>query len=189
MNLLAHALLSGKTPGIVVGGVLADWIKGPIDPGLDPALAEGIRRHRRIDVFTDAHPVAGASRGRLRGRWGRYSGILVDMAYDFCLAADWSRFGPGSLDDFIRDVHGKLDRLMPSLPESAAGVARRMMAEEWLRACESWEGIGTALHRISRRLRRPVPLGEAAGDLERLESALASDFLSLFPDVARHVGA
>ena len=31
MNLLAHALLSGDEPGMIVGGVLADWIKGPVD--------------------------------------------------------------------------------------------------------------------------------------------------------------
>lgn len=187
MNLLAHALLSGSNPGIVVGGVLGDWIKGPVDPGLPPAVAEGVRRHRRVDVFTDAHPAAAGSRRRLQARWGRYSGILVDVAYDFCLVARWNRFGPGSLDAFVSEVHGMLHEFRPSLPAGASELARRMAVEGWMLAGRSWEGVGRALDRVSRRLRRPVPLGEAAADLRRLEAELDSDFLSLFPDVVAHV--
>ena len=110
------------------------------------------------------------------------------MAYDFCLATQWEKFGIGSLREFVRSVHGMLWEFMEALPTSAADVARRMIAEEWMLACESWDGVGRTLERVSRRLRHPVPLGEAVADLRRLESALASDFLSFFPDVLRHVG-
>jgi acyl carrier protein phosphodiesterase len=187
MNLLAHALLSGERPGVIVGGVVADWIKGPIDGALEADLAEGVRRHRRVDLFADAHPASGASRGRLRERWGRYSGILVDMAYDFCLAAHWERFGPGSVEEYVRSVHRIVIDFIPRLPETAAFVARRMIADEWMLAGRSWERIGLTLERVSRRLRRPVALGKATDDLRRLEADLASDFLELFPDVVRHV--
>ena len=187
MNLLAHALLSGSAPGVVVGGVLADWIKGPIGEGLEPDLAEGVRRHRRVDVFTDAHPVAAISRRRLQERWGRYSGILVDMAYDFALARTWERFGHGAVEDFVRDVHVMVEDFSPRLPDLASQVARRMIADQWMLAGRSWERIGLALDRVSRRLRRPVPLGQAAEDLRRLEPELLSDFLDVFPDVLRHV--
>lgn len=187
MNLLAHAVLSGETPGVVVGGILADWIKGPLENNLPRTIIEGIRRHRRVDILTDAHPVAAISRKRLIMRWGKYSGILVDMAYDFCLAATWDRFGSGSLDEFVLEVHGMLDQFIPSLPTTAAEVARRMIADRWMFACKSWEGIGLALERLSRRLRRPVALGEAATDLKQLEPDLVADFLRLFPDIAAQV--
>src|SRR5438309_8738187 len=176
MNLLAHALLSGKCPGVIVGGIIGDWIKGPIEDGLGPAIAEGVKRHRRVDVFTDAHPITHGSRNRLQERWSRYSGILVDMAYDFCLAAHWGRFGQGSLEEFVQQVHGMARDFMGELPGSTADVARRMIAEEWMLAGESWDGVGRTLERVSRRLRHPVPLGEAVADLRRLESALALDF-------------
>ena len=30
MNFLAHALLAGESPALVVGGVVGDWIKGDV---------------------------------------------------------------------------------------------------------------------------------------------------------------
>jgi acyl carrier protein phosphodiesterase len=186
MNLLAHAILSGREPGTIVGGILADWIKGPLEDIASP-LAEGIRRHRRVDAFTDAHPTARVSRRRLPQPWGRYAGILVDVAYDFCLIARWDEFGRGSLDEFVREVHEMVDAWMPSLPAPAADVARRMIAQQWLVAGRTWDRIGLTLERISRRLRRPVPLRDAEDDLRRLEPALLADFAAVFPDVRRHV--
>lgn len=183
MNLLAHALLSGDEPGMIVGGVLADWIKGPVDR-LPGGLVEGIRRHRRIDAFTDAHPMTAVSRGRLRERWGRYSGILVDLAYDVCLAATWDRFGRGRMGDFIQATYLVLERSMSGLPRPADVVARHMIAEDWLTSYGGWEGVATALGRITRRLRRPVNLVGAADDLRRLEPELSGDFVRFYPDLA-----
>jgi acyl carrier protein phosphodiesterase len=182
MNLLAHALLSGERPADVVGGVLADWIKGPIEDACPPEWAAGVRRHRRVDAFVDAHPAAAASRARLRPNWGRYSGILVDLAYDVCLAAAWERFGPGSLDDYLAGVHASLLDAAPRLPPGVAALARRMVAEDWIGSCRSWDRVGLTLDRVSRRLRRPVPLGDAVTDLARLEPDLAADFAALFPE-------
>ena len=34
MNFLAHALLAGDSPALVVGGVVGDWIKGALPAGL-----------------------------------------------------------------------------------------------------------------------------------------------------------
>jgi acyl carrier protein phosphodiesterase len=183
MNLLAHALLSGDEPGMIVGGVLADWIKGPVDR-LPGGLVDGIRLHRRIDAFTDAHPQTAVSRGRLRERWGRYSGILVDLAYDVCLARTWDRFGRGRMGDFIQSTYSVLRGSMSGLPSPASDVARHMISQDWLTAYGRWDGVSTALGRITRRLRRPVDLTGAVEDLERLEPELIGDFVGFYPDLA-----
>ena len=39
MNFLAHALLAGDDPALAVGGIVGDWIKGPLPAGLPPDLA------------------------------------------------------------------------------------------------------------------------------------------------------
>ncbi|HXX95313.1 MAG TPA: ACP phosphodiesterase [Planctomycetota bacterium] len=187
MNLLAHALLSGATPGVIVGGVMADWIKGPMDGGLPSEIADGVRRHRKTDAFIDAHPITSQLKRPLRDRWGRYSGVLVDMAYDFCLANDWKTFGSGTLEGFVGDVHGMIRRFLPLLPPSTAEVARHMITGEWILACRSWEGMGIALGRIAERLRRPVPLEKAVADLQPLETPILAGFRSVFPEVVHHL--
>jgi acyl carrier protein phosphodiesterase len=187
VNLLAHALLAGTEPGHVAGGVLADWIKGPIDPALPPDLAEGVRNHRRIDVATDAHPATARSRARLEGPWRRWSGVLVDLAYDHCLVSQWVRFGRGSIDGFIDEVGRHVAACLPRLPGPAAEAGRRMLEGGWLRAGESWDGVELALRRVSRRLRRPVALDGAVGLLRERERELTADFVEVFPDLAAAV--
>lgn len=189
MNLLAHALLSGTRRGMIAGGTLADWIKGPLDDALPAEPREGIRLHRAIDTFTDAHPLPTRSRERLKERWGRYSGIIVDVAYDHFLASGWDRFGSGPLPEFVEGVHTALKTWAPRLPAPAPEVVERLIAQEWLIEMQSREGLEATLRRISRRMRRPVPLAEASGDIRSQEAGLASDFAGFFPQVRRFAEA
>jgi acyl carrier protein phosphodiesterase len=188
MNLLAHAALAGDDPGGVVGGLVADLVKGPVPDAFSRAIGDGIRLHRRIDVFTDAHPVTARSRARLRAGWGRYSGILTDVAYDYCLAHQWSRHRDDTLEEFVGRVYRMVEASLPELPSPLQGYARRMIEEDWLTSYGRWDGVERALRRISARLRRPVDLAAAVGDLQRAEADLMGDFETFFPEVARHAG-
>lgn len=188
MNLLAHAALSGDDDGRIVGGIVADLVKGPVPDDLPAGIGAGIRLHRGIDVFTDAHPLTARSRDRLRARWGRYSGILVDFAYDFCLVRCWDRFGTGRLPDFVGRVYRALEASAPLLPGRIGGYARVMIREDWLTSYGTWEGMRTALRRISGRLKRPVDLSGGADDVRREEEGLTADFREFFPELARHAG-
>lgn len=188
MNLLAHAALSGDDDGRIVGGLVADLIKGPVSDDLPGTIADGIRLHRRVDVFTDAHPVTARSRDRLRPRWGRYSGIVVDLAYDYCLSRTWDRHREGTLPGFVGRVYRALEASAPSLPGRIGGYARVMIREDWLTSYGTWEGMELALRRISSRLKRPVGLAEAVVDVRRAEAELTADFAEFFPELARHAG-
>jgi acyl carrier protein phosphodiesterase len=70
MNFLAHALLAGDDPALVVGGVVGDWIKGPLPAGLPPDLARGVALHRAIDSHAETHPAFRRSRARVSPRAG-----------------------------------------------------------------------------------------------------------------------
>ena len=82
MNFLAHALLAGESPALVVGGVVGDWIKGPLPAGLPEDLARGVALHRAIDSFAETHPAFCASRARMSPARRRYAGVLVDICWD-----------------------------------------------------------------------------------------------------------
>ena len=67
---------------ITVGGVLGDFVKGPLPAGLPAALASGVALHRAIDSFADRHPAFIVSRARVSARRRRVGGVLVDLFYD-----------------------------------------------------------------------------------------------------------
>lgn len=70
MNFLAHALLSGNAEADRVGGLMGDFVKGPLPAGLPPDLASGVALHRAIDSFADRHPAFAASRAESARRGG-----------------------------------------------------------------------------------------------------------------------
>lgn len=92
MNFLAHAVLAERTPALLVGGVVGDWIKGILPGGLPMDLAQGVVLHRAIDGFVEIHPAFRHSCSRISPARRRYAGVLVDIFYDHILARDWGRF-------------------------------------------------------------------------------------------------
>lgn len=94
MNYLAHIYLSGDHPEVMIGGLLGDFVKGPLRGQLPRAIEEGIELHRKIDVFTDSLPEVKQAVVRIEPPYRRFGGILIDICYDHFLAANWSEFHP-----------------------------------------------------------------------------------------------
>jgi acyl carrier protein phosphodiesterase len=166
LNFLAHALLAGDEPALIVGGVVGDWIKGPLSAGLPADLARGAALHRAIDEHAETHPAFRQSRARVAPERRRYAGVLVDIFYDHLLARDWARLYRQPLQDFCAGVYRHIELRLPDLPDYAHGALRLMAREDWLSSYASIEGIADVLTRMSRRARQPNPLH--AGEQELL---------------------
>src|SRR3954462_12933413 len=108
MNLLAHALLSPPDPGMLVGNLVADWVKGRARLALPPALRAGMALHQRIDTFTDTHPLVERCCDLLSPAWGRYSPVLVDIFFDHALCAAWGDFCTRGREGLIADTYAAL---------------------------------------------------------------------------------
>lgn len=188
MNFLAHLTFADPTPESMAGNLMADFLRGAVDPELPGELRRGIALHRAVDAFTDAHPLFHRSRDRLRGRWGRYSPILVDIFYDHVLAREWSEFAFIPLSDFVGTAHGYLAEAEPLMPGVMQRVMARLRAEDWLLSYATNEGIAATLARLERRFRRPppIPLARSAEDLAAQYEALREDFRGFFPALRRH---
>lgn len=197
MNWLAHLFLSPPDdPDFRLGNLLADFIKGHARRGLGESFQRGMRCHQVIDAFTDSHPVAARSRTRLAPRHGHFSGILVDVFYDHFLACHWERFSPHqSLDAFVDEIHAAATEphRLAALPEEARVALARIVAEDRLRSYREVSGIAAALGRLSihlsTRLRRPVDLEPAAGELIVQRDGLEGDFLEFFPLLHARIAA
>ena len=74
----------------IVGNFMADAVKGRDLSGWSAGLQTGIRMHRRIDSYTDNHPLTLLGRERLRAHCGKYAGVALDLFYDHAIASRWA---------------------------------------------------------------------------------------------------
>jgi acyl carrier protein phosphodiesterase len=191
VNWLAHLYLSEPAIEFRLGNLLADLVTAEETAGLGEDFCRGVRRHRAIDAFTDAHPVVRQSRARLNGAHRRFAGILVDVFYDHLLAAGWDRHSDELLESFTAGFHTEARASSLALPPLAARVLQRMIAEDRLASYAGIEGVYAALQRLSEhlseRLGRPCVLAEGMPQLLAHREALAADFHQFFPELKSHV--
>ena len=166
MNFLAHAMLAGDHPALIVGGVIGDWIKGPLPGVLPDDLARGVALHRAIDSFAESQPAFRRSRSRISAARRRYAGVLVDVIYDHLLARNWDAVHHQSLGEYCSEVYSLIKVRMNDLPISSHPALMMMAKEDWLTSYAQIEGIADVVLRMSRRARQPNPL--ANGELEFL---------------------
>ncbi len=186
MNYLAHLHLAHCSNTSLPGALLGEYARGSIDTRLPPSLQLGIRLHRCIDSFTDAHPLhAGAVRA-LPSPFRRYGGIIMDMMFDHFLARHWSRYHPWRLDDFIGYSHRQLQP-DEHWPEAMVTLVERLKQYRLLASYQSLEGVTLAIARIDGRFRRPTPLPFCAPLLEQQYSAMEQAFLGFYPELQSFV--
>jgi acyl carrier protein phosphodiesterase len=186
MNFLAHALRAGPEPADRLGGMLGDFVKGPLDPaaaGLPRELVAGLILHRRIDSYAEAHAAFRASRARVSRERRRYAGIMVDLFYDHFLARHWARYSGQALEAFAADTYALLETHGALLPPRFARLFAAMRDEDWLAGYRSPAMVRLALDRMAAfRLSRPSPLAGAGAELEVRYGEFEQDFLAFFPD-------
>ncbi|WP_295004232.1 ACP phosphodiesterase [uncultured Dechloromonas sp.] len=182
MNFLAHAVLAGDDPALIVGGVVGDWIKGPLPGLLPPDLARGVALHRAIDSHAETHPAFQRSRNRVAADRRRYAGVLVDIFYDHLLAREWARLRPTPLDSYCAAVYRHIDARLADLPEHARPAMQLMAREDWLSSYADLAGIADVLQRMARRARQPNPLAGGEQAFSADAAGFADDFGQWFAD-------
>ncbi len=189
MNFLAHAWLAGDDPAHQLGGLMGDFVKGPLPAGLPTDIAAGVALHRRIDVFADNHPAFRRSRGRISPARRRAAGVLVDMFYDHFLACHWQAFHPEPLSDFTARMYALMDAHRAVLPPRLTGLLPSMRDDDWLASYRNAETVAFALNRMARRLSRPALLLGGGAELDIHYVGLEEDFFEFVTDAATFAAA
>lgn len=185
MNYLAHLYLSFDNEPVMVGNYIADAVKGRQIREFPEGIRKGIELHRKIDTFTDEHPVVERSKSRIRHRYRKYAGVLVDMYYDHFLAANWSAYSSRSLIEFTRHTYRKLFRHYIILPARMKRILPMMAAGNWLAAYADPKNIGLALQGMSHRTKFDSGIENGLEELEKHYQVLQNDFETFFPDAIR----
>lgn len=188
MNYLAHALLAEPYAHSVIGNIAGDLVKGPLSKhDLHPRVADGVRRHRRVDTLTDSHSAYLALKARFPQGHRRYAGLVLDVLFDHYLVRHWQRYSDWSRDAFLEGTYSVLRDNPLLLPDALAVVAPRWVDADWLRVYETRGGVAAVLERLSLRLSRPVDLVALLEVVDENDADFEQGFLAVFADVQRTI--
>lgn len=154
MNWLAHVLLSEATLEFRLGNLLADLVRGEARTRMPTEFLRGAECHKAIDAYTDAHPIVRASRARIDARYRRFSGVLVDIFYDYCLAQRFETYAQVPLTQFTNQFYAEVRAHPLPLPADARATLDRIVAHDLLGRYARIEGVQDSLRRISTYLAR-----------------------------------
>jgi acyl carrier protein phosphodiesterase len=183
MNHLAHTLLAGHDDAMLLGGLLGDFWRGAPASDWPAGVAAGVRLHRRVDSYTDAHPVVVAAKARFDAPFRRYAGVVLDVWFDHLLARDFERLSGQSLRAFADRASQVLAADAAWWPLPFRVYAGRLRQHDGLIAYAEREHIGFVFERIAARLSRSNPVAIALAAVEAIEAPLARDFEAFWPDL------
>lgn len=188
MNFLAHLYLSENIPQITIGNFIADHVKGRMIERYSPGIQQGIRLHRAIDTYTDAHGVVRETVDTLREGYRKYAGVVVDMFFDHFLAADWELWSDEPLGQFAARMYRLLAGSYLILPSKTQYMLPFMMKNNLLLRYRDIEGLNYALNGMSRRTVAGSNLDTAAAELVRNYDYYHRQFNLFFPDLKKFTG-
>lgn len=182
MNYLVHLYLSDGSDEGLLGNLMGDFVKGPLDGRYPPGIAAGIRQHRRIDSFAHDHPVCRRSKQRIAPRFGYFRSIMVDVFYDHFMARNWEHLHLTPLPAFAQRVYALLEQRADALPPALQQVATRMIRHNRLVSYREVEVVGRVLARLSQRLSRANPLAGGLPELVSNYQGLEADCLQFLAE-------
>jgi acyl carrier protein phosphodiesterase len=187
MNFLAHLYLSGDSKELMIGNFIADGIKGNNYHNFTKGIIEGIALHRKIDEFTDHHPIVTLSKNRLRPKYSKYSSVIVDIFYDHYLAANWHKYSSVPLEDYASNVYRVMNENLELMPPLVLKFLPYMIAGNWLFNYSNFEGIENVLKGMSRRAKFVSHMDESIQDLKNDYTLYENEFASFFPELVEYV--
>jgi acyl carrier protein phosphodiesterase len=181
VNYLAHFHLAQHSDAWMVGALLGEYVKGPLQSAWPVDWEQGIRLHRQIDAFSDQHPTRLRFAQLVPSEYRRYAGIVLDVYCDHLLSLHWRRFQDEPLRQFAMRVYALLAREMAHLSPPAARMAQRLIDHDVLCIYHDWNTVSGALTRIGERFVRANPLSRAGSELLCYLPQAEQIFLEFYP--------
>lgn len=189
MNYLAHLYLSGDSEDLRIGNFLGDHIKGRNLSQFPEGVRRGIVLHRQIDYFTDHHDIVRKSMSRLRKKYHKYAGVIVDILYDHYLSVEWKHYSDESLSSFIRDNYAILIRNYDMLPSRVKWQLPIIIGRNTLGTYGQLKGIKETYKIMSRHTSLPDESRFAMRVIRNHYEDFRNEFNFFFPDIIEYVGA
>ena len=188
MNFLAHLCLASGDSGLMLGGLIGDFVRGRRALRKYPEpVRQGIVLHRYIDRCTDHSAVVKKLRRGFPREFRRYAGIIIDLAFDHELAVNWWRYMPGSLERFDVEIRDLLRDNNELVPDGLSSFMRYADRHGLFTAYREKDVILYSLAGVGTRLSRPNPLHRVAEVWPELAPEFKLAFRQVFPEIQSEV--
>ncbi len=182
MNFLAHLFLSGNDEGLLIGNFIGDFVRSREDALYPAGIQRGLKLHRKIDTFTDMHPVVVESVRLIRPYHRKYAPVILDVFYDFLLAKNWAQYSEQSLQYYTQNIYKTLEVNVGLMPPVLQQRLPLMIADDWLLRYSEWDGLEFTLSRMKLRASKPEHFDDVVAVLQQHEQALDTHFQQFFPE-------
>lgn len=184
MNYLAHIFLSSNSGQTQIGNFIGDFVKGKSYQKYPDKISRGIVLHRKIDEFTDLHPVVCETIAMMRPDFGRYSGIILDMYFDYFLAINFHKYNPNrSLRLFSIRFYFFSILYYIHLPKKVKRFIFHFISTNRLEKYSSLEGLKQSLEIMSRHKSKAIRPDFTINYLQSNSEELEARFHQFFPDL------
>lgn len=183
MNFLAHAYLSFDDPGVTVGNLVSDFVKGARQHDFPEDVRRGIRLHRAIDAYTDTHPATLEAKQVFKAHYRLYATAFVDVVYDHFLASDTAYFTDEGLARFVQGVYDTLDASHALLPDRFAAILPWMKSQNWLYNYRFAWGLEKSFGGLVRRAKYLDDSASAMRLFDMHRTRLQDCYRAFMPDV------
>ena len=187
MNYLSHLFLAESSEESIIGNLLGDFVKGRLMDNYSPEIIRGVKTHRKIDFYTDKHPVVKETRKLISNERRKYSGVLVDIFFDHFLSVYWDSYSDSDFDEFIEKSYEILLKYRDIYPEKGKILIPRIVEKDWLRKYKSLDGLKLVFEKMSLRISRENPLPGSEQELIDNYTDMESNFKKFFPDLIKFV--
>ena len=187
MNFLAHLFLSNKNPDYLIGNFIADFIRNHEVVNYSSEIQKGIHLHRKIDSFTDNHPMVRQGTARLMPVQHKYAPVVIDILYDYLLAKNWDKYSDESLRKFSNWAYQVLESNIRLMPERLQKRVPKMVDADWLMAYGTEKGMRYTFEKMSDRTSFPSYFDTAFDQLLEDFDLYNNEFNSFFPEVMEMV--
>ncbi len=151
LNFLGHAFFSPKDERIILGNVLGDTYKGRVEKlDVSKETKRGIVLHRKIDSFGDSLKEFSLGKSKLKN-FGLYSGVILDVFFDFFLAKYFHLYSKISLEDFENYIYNSIKNNHVELNPKGENLFYYMNNGKWLSSYKNIHMIEEVLYRIGKR--------------------------------------
>ncbi|NBC82969.1 MAG: DUF479 domain-containing protein [Bacteroidetes bacterium] len=187
MNFLAHLYLSGDDDEVKLGNFCGDFLKGNSYRSYPDKFQTGVQLHRSIDSFTDSHPIVKNCKLLFAEKFHKYSGVVIDLAFDHFLSQSWPLFSSLPLSGFIEQTHEILATNIDKLPRGAQKIIPNFIQKRWIETYASTSGLELVFSRMSIRTSLPSYPGFAIKVIRENYNFLLDEFINFFLQIIKYV--